>query len=151
MGKSVNFPGGSVLKNLPFQCRRCRFHPWAGKVPWRRKWKPTPVFLPGESPWAEELDGLQFMRSQRVRHDWTTKHRPVHSASKLNNNYVPFKELDSLKFDLNANQDNIWKTWWRSQQSYIPERYHLTFIVRNIAVSNQTHEEEKLNRQFSLN
>ena len=48
MGKSVNFPGGSVLKNLPFQCRRCRFHPWAGKVPWRRKWKPTPAFLPGK-------------------------------------------------------------------------------------------------------
>ena len=35
---------------------------------------PTPVFLPGESPWIEEHGGLQFMRSQRVRHDWATKH-----------------------------------------------------------------------------
>ena len=26
-----------------------RFNPWAGKIPWRRKWQPTPVFLPGES------------------------------------------------------------------------------------------------------
>ena len=25
------------------------FHPWVGKIPWRRKWQPTPVFLPGES------------------------------------------------------------------------------------------------------
>ena len=35
---------------------------------------PTPVFLPGESPWIEEPGGLQFMRSQRVGHDWATKH-----------------------------------------------------------------------------
>ena len=25
------------------------FDPWVGKIPWRRKWQPTPVFLPGES------------------------------------------------------------------------------------------------------
>ena len=30
---------------------------------------PTPVFLPGESPWTEEPGGLQFMGSQRVGHD----------------------------------------------------------------------------------
>ena len=29
--------------------RRCEFDPWVGKTPWRRKWQPTPVFLPGES------------------------------------------------------------------------------------------------------
>ena len=28
--------------------RRCVFDPWVGKIPWRRKWQPTPVFLPGE-------------------------------------------------------------------------------------------------------
>ena len=33
-------------------------------------WQPTPVFLPGESPWTEECGGLQTMVSQRVRHDW---------------------------------------------------------------------------------
>ena len=31
------------------RCRRRGFHPWVGKIPWRRKWQPTPVFLPGES------------------------------------------------------------------------------------------------------
>ena len=30
------------------QCRRLRFNPWIGKIPWRREWQPTPVFLPGE-------------------------------------------------------------------------------------------------------
>ena len=36
----------------------------------RRKWQPTPVILPGESPWTEEPGRLQSMGSQRVRHDW---------------------------------------------------------------------------------
>jgi len=29
--------------------KRCRFDLWVGKIPWRRAWQPTPVFLPGES------------------------------------------------------------------------------------------------------
>ena len=36
------------------RCRRRGFHPWVGKMPWRRKGQPTPVLLPGESPWTEE-------------------------------------------------------------------------------------------------
>ena len=31
------------------QCRRCRFNPWVGKIFWRRKWQPTPEFLPEKS------------------------------------------------------------------------------------------------------
>ena len=38
----------------------------------RKKWQPTPVFLPGKS-WTEEPGGLQSMGSQRVGHDWATK------------------------------------------------------------------------------
>ena len=50
-------------------CRRRGFHPWVRKIPWRRKWQPTPVFLPvksrqwslvGYSPWSrKELDVTQ--------------------------------------------------------------------------------------------
>ena len=76
-------PGSSDGKESFPQCRKHVFNPWVGKIPWRRAWQPTPVFLPGESPWAEEPGGLQSTRSQRVRHDWVTKHssrsaRPVH-------------------------------------------------------------------------
>ena len=44
-------------------------------IPWRRAWQPTLAFLPGESPWTEEPGRLQFMWSQRVRHDWATMHK----------------------------------------------------------------------------
>ena len=46
--------------------------PWVGKIPWRRAWQITPVFLPGESPWKEEPVRIQSMDSQRVWHDWET-------------------------------------------------------------------------------
>ena len=39
-------------KELTCQCRRLKrhsFNPWVGKIPWRRAWQPTPIFLPGES------------------------------------------------------------------------------------------------------
>ena len=47
----MGFPTGSVLKNLPHfgRCRRYGFNPWVGKIPCRKEWQPTPVFLPGES------------------------------------------------------------------------------------------------------
>ena len=44
------------------------------KILWRRAWQPTPVFLPGESPWTEEPGGLLSTGSQRGGHDSASKH-----------------------------------------------------------------------------
>ena len=54
-------------------CGRPRFNPWSRKIPWRRKWQPTPVTLPGKSLWTEESGGLPSMGSQRIGHDLVTK------------------------------------------------------------------------------
>ena len=43
------FPHGSEGKESACQCRRPGFDPWVRKIPWRREWLPTPVFLPRES------------------------------------------------------------------------------------------------------
>ena len=55
------FPGGSVAKNPLHQCRRCEFNPEIRKICWRRKWQPTPVFLPGkfqeERSWQATVHG----------------------------------------------------------------------------------------------
>ena len=55
-----------VAQTIKKQCRRPGFDSWVEKIPWRRAFQPTSVFLPGESPWTEESCGLQSMRSQRV-------------------------------------------------------------------------------------
>ena len=47
-------------KESTCQCRRhkrLRFDPWVGKIPWRRAWQPTPVFLPEESHGQRSLVG----------------------------------------------------------------------------------------------
>ena len=49
-----------MVKNLP-AVWETRFDPWVGRIPWQREWLPTPVFLPGESPWTEDPGGLQSM------------------------------------------------------------------------------------------
>ena len=48
-----------------WRLRRLRFNPWVRKMPWRRKWQPTPGFLP---PWGEEPGGPQSVESYRVGH-----------------------------------------------------------------------------------
>ena len=58
--------------------RKYRFDPWVGKIPWRSKWQPTPVFLPeksygqkslaGYSPWGrKELDTTEATEGQQQR------------------------------------------------------------------------------------
>ena len=48
---------GASGKEPAYQCWRQRFHPWVGKIPWRRAWQPIPVFLPGESHGQRSLVG----------------------------------------------------------------------------------------------
>ena len=53
-------PGGTSGKEPACQCRKhksYRFDPWVRKMPWRRAWEPTPVFLPGESHGQKSLAG----------------------------------------------------------------------------------------------
>ena len=58
------FSGGARGKEPTHQCKRRGFSPWVGKIPWRRAWQPSPVFLLGEplrqrslvgySPWGHK-------------------------------------------------------------------------------------------------
>ena len=53
-----SFPGGASGEEPSCQyrrCKKCGFDPWVGKIPWRREWLPTPVFLPGEFPGQRNL------------------------------------------------------------------------------------------------
>ena len=61
--KSLSDLGGTNGKEPPATI------PGLERSPRRRAWQPTPVFLPEESAWTEEADGLQSMGSQRVRSD----------------------------------------------------------------------------------
>ena len=70
-----------ILKPIPIdfsakestcQCRRYRFNPWVGKIPWRRKWQLAPVFLPGKLHGQRSLVGYSLQNHTRVRRDFAT-------------------------------------------------------------------------------
>ena len=69
----LGFPGGASGKEPAHQCRRHKrpgFYPWVGKIPWRRAWEPSPVFLSGESHGQRSLAGyIQSIGMQRVGRD----------------------------------------------------------------------------------
>ena len=83
------FPGGTSGKESACQCRRHKgyvlnpgFKPWVWKIPWRRKWQPTPVFLPGKfhgqrslagySPWGrKESDTTEAEHTTDTHTNWT--------------------------------------------------------------------------------
>ena len=70
----MGFWCGSEVKNPPTSAGNVGdggLIPESGRSPWRRAWQPTPVFLPGKSPWTEEPGRLQSIGSQRVRLDWS--------------------------------------------------------------------------------
>ena len=53
----VGLPQWLSSKRIHLWCRRHRFNPWVWKIPWRRKWQPTPVILPRKSHGQRNLAG----------------------------------------------------------------------------------------------
>ena len=64
-------------KEFICQCRRHQFDPWSGKIPWRRKWQPIPVILPGKSHGQKSLVGYSPWSHKGVRHDLVTKNNNI--------------------------------------------------------------------------
>ena len=59
---SLGLLSGSMVKNSPAQVEDAgdRFYPWVRKIPWRRRWQPTPVFLPIKSHGQRSLEGYSW-------------------------------------------------------------------------------------------
>ena len=62
-------------KESTCQCRRHVLDPWVGRIPWRRKWLPTPVFLPGKSHGQRSLAGYSPQDCKRLVHDLNNSNR----------------------------------------------------------------------------
>ena len=71
----MGLPWWLSSKELSCQCRKWGFDPWIKKMTWRRKWQPTPVFLPRKSHRQKSLAGYSPWGCNRVRHDLETKNQ----------------------------------------------------------------------------
>ena len=73
-------------KESACQCRRYGFHPWVRKIPWSRKWQPTPVFLPGELHGQRSLLGYSpwgGKESDMTEHVCVCTHTHTHTHTHL--------------------------------------------------------------------
>ena len=76
-------------KEFTCQCRRRKrwwFDPWIGKIPWRREWQPTLVFLPGELHRQRNLVGHS---PGGHKESDTTEHARVHADCRLSKSTLP--------------------------------------------------------------
>ena len=86
-------------------------HDWATSLSlftfmhWRRKWQPTPVFLPGTG----EPGGLPFMGSHRVRHDWSDLAAAAAYASKVMHKILQASFQQYMNWQLSDVQGGIRK------------------------------------------
>ena len=65
-----------MVKNSPANAGDARFNPWVKRIPWRRKWQPTPVLLPGEAHGQRSQVG--FSPQSRKESDMTEHtHEPA--------------------------------------------------------------------------
>ena len=94
-------PGGPSGKESACQCRRCkrrRFDPWVGKIPWNRKWQPTPILLPGKfhrqrslvgcSPWGYKVSDLT--EATERAHTYTHTHTHTHTHTTTFPSWTPW-------------------------------------------------------------
>ena len=115
------FPRWLSGKESACQCsirKRCRFDTWVGKIPWRRKWCPTPVFLPGKSHGQRSLAGYVHGVT-RVSYDWATGHRhhggqpwciPSEWACHDARGILGWMEI-FMGVDVTFHSRNIWAPW----------------------------------------
>ena len=81
----AGFPGGASDKESACQCRRCKRHrcdPWVAKIPWNRKWQPTPVYLPESSmdrAWSATVHRLAELDTTECVHMCTHTHTHTHT------------------------------------------------------------------------
>ena len=95
--------GDTVVKNLP--ARRGGFDPWVRKIPWRRKWQPTPVFLPGKVPWTKQSGGLQPMGLLK-RHSLVTGQQHMYMIKKKNR-----RRQRWFKWKITTSYSS-YRSWW---------------------------------------
>ena len=77
--KALLLPRLLNSKDSSWQCRKCRFYPWVRKIPWRRAWQLTSVFLTGKSLGQRSLVGY----NPRGRKESDTTQQPDNNKALL--------------------------------------------------------------------
>ena len=73
--RDFGIPRWLSSKASAYQCRRLSFDPWVGNIAWKRKWQPTPIFLPGKSQRQKSLAGYSLWSCKKSSiTEWLSTH-----------------------------------------------------------------------------
>ena len=126
MRKSRLIPWWLMRLRIRLQCRRLRFDPWVGKIPWRREWKPTPVFFSGESQGQRSLD-------------WVTTTFNLLKCNSLNwNSFWHSDPLSKLTPNKSLKHKNILYSLWELRSNPFTFLYKSAVIGRLLFPSVST-------------
>ena len=106
--------------------RRCGFHPWVGNIPWRRKWQPTPIFLPGKSHGQRSLVGYSY---KRVGHELGLNHH--HHTYLIYYYNVVCYIINISWLDKTVRQCHHWITKSHLSKIFVRNRHTDTNIQKN--------------------
>ena len=124
---------------MHLQYRKPGFDPRIGKIPWRRAWQLTSVFLLGESSRTEEPGELQPMRLQRFRHDWVIKCTHTHTHTHTHVFYLVGIVRTSSPGDRfwNCSQEVGWGVWLDTslQQGVCSLNIKRLFLIKENQIS----------------
>ena len=116
-------PGGTSGKKHARQSgrqKRLGFNPRVGKIPWRRAWQPTPVFLPGEFHGQRSLTGCsRWGHRESDTTEWPTHTQPTYIVL-----ITPWSIFETLKLSLkvwNKNQGQNPQKIQKSHKQMLPE------------------------------
>ena len=94
------------------QCRRPGLDPWVRKVPWRREWRSTPVFVPGESHGQRSFEGHSLCchkESESDMTEWLTLSLFPQIKNKTKPTYEPMSQRHSMNSKQNKCKENYIK------------------------------------------
>ena len=77
----ITLSGKETINTWIGRHKRYNFDPWARKIPWSRKWLPTPVFFPRKFHGQRSLVGA--MGLQKAGHDWATECTHIHLSTRI--------------------------------------------------------------------
>ena len=117
------------------QCRRPGLDFWVGKIPWRRAWQLTPVFLPGESHGQRSLVGYSLW-GHRVGHDWLGNTFTTHRDCPKDWKTINFKGKRTHIYWLCTVRQGLGQTLYVSMYTYTRIRRFMHYC--NLLVSKHS-------------
>ena len=93
------FPQGSMVKNPPVR-QEIQIHFWVRNIPWKRKWQPTTIFLPGKFHGQRSLAGFKRVRYKLATKQQSSKNTKVHLIPRSSSSQGPPYPSSDLSFQM---------------------------------------------------